>query len=443
MSSEQLSVNLDSVSKAYHIYRNPGDRLKQFLTPITARLIRQSRHCYYNEFWALRDISMTIRQGETLGLIGRNGSGKSTLLQVVCGIVTPTAGSVWTKGRIAALLELGSGFNPEFTGRENVRLNASIIGLADGEIDDRFDRILAFADIGDFIDQPVKTYSSGMYVRLAFSVIVNVDPDILVVDEALAVGDARFQAKCMHRIEAMRQAGTTILFVSHDVSSVRRICDRAAWLDGGKLRAIGDVIQVTGDYTEALFSDGAGGYPGAIAPREAMANGAINGVTTDPPVPLEGGYDAQPVTHWGSHLGAISIAGVYTTDGRRIDLVSVGDQIAICIRFRAPPGADMGHLGVAFSIKDLKGADLIVSTTYDNQEQRFRDGADEYTVRFLFRNPLTTGHYLLVAAIEDRRSPQIHYYEYLEGAHYFQSYSRTDLFGMFHPDIQQIVEVGA
>jgi lipopolysaccharide transport system ATP-binding protein len=441
MSSEQLSVDLGLVSKAYHIYRNPGDRLKQFLSPITARLMRRKTHCYYNEFWALRDVSMAIRQGVTLGLIGRNGSGKSTLLQIVCGIVTPTSGSVWTKGRIAALLELGSGFNPEFTGRENVRLNASIIGLADGEIDDRFDRILAFADIGDFIDQPVKTYSSGMYVRLAFSVIVNVDPDILVVDEALAVGDARFQAKCMHRIEAMRHAGTTILFVSHDVSSVRRICDRAAWLDQGKLRAIGDVVQVTGDYTEALFSDGAAEYPRAAAPREAKVDGGT--MTTDLQVPMEGGYDAQPVTHWGSHVGAISIAGVYATDGRRADLVSVGDQIAVCIRFRAPHEADREHLGVAFSIKDLKGGDLIVSTTYDHQEQGFRGGADEYTVRFLFRNPLTSGRYLLVAAIEDRSSPQIHYYEYLEGAHYFQSYSRSDLFGMFHPDIQQVVEVGA
>jgi lipopolysaccharide transport system ATP-binding protein len=197
---------------------------------------------------------------------------------------------------------------------------------------------------------------------------------------------------------------------------------------------------VTGEYTEALFSDDAAGYPGAGALKEVEAQGTTQEVSADLPVLVEGGYDSQPVTHWGSHVGAISIAGVYAADGRRADLVTVGDPIAVYIRFRVPRGADRGHLGVAFSIKDLKGGDLIVSTTYDHREQGFRSGPDDYTVRFQFRNPLATGRYLLVAAIEDRSSPQIHYYEYIEGAHYFQSYSKTDLFGMFHPEIQQAVE---
>ena len=438
------SIELDSVGKAYHIYANPGDRLKQFVLPTFDRLIGRPARAWFRTFWALRDVSLSVAPGETLGLVGPNGSGKSTLLQIICGIVTPTTGRAKTRGRVAALLELGSGFNPEFTGRENVRLNASILGLSDAEIDERFDRIIAFADIGEFLDQPVKTYSSGMYVRLAFSVIVNVDPDILVVDEALAVGDARFQAKCMNRIDALRQDGTTIMFVSHDVAAVRRICERAAWLDNGRLRSLGDVFRVTSDYTESLFS---GGLPEAPAPASDSTHGAeTSQVGYEAPERLpastEGGYDPKPVTHWGSDVGAIAAAGIYDEHGKRTDLVEVGDPVVVYIRFRVPGGADRRHLGVAISIKDSKGGDLIVSTTYDRGGEPFKDGADSYIVCFRFRNPLATGRYLLVAALEDRSASQIHYFEYLEGAHYFQSYSKTDLFGMFHPEIQQLIEVG-
>lgn len=432
---KQPVIEVQSVSKAYFIYDRPGDRLKQFLMPRLDQAAGRTPRRYYREFWALRNLSLEVARGETLGVIGRNGSGKSTLLQIVCGIVTPTQGVVQTRGRVSALLELGSGFNPEFTGRENVRLNASILGLAEEEIDQRFDAILAFADIGDFLDQPVKTYSSGMYVRLAFSVIVNVDPDILVVDEALAVGDARFQAKCMNRIDNLRQEGTSILFVSHDIGAVRRICDRAAWLDGGRLRGLGEVHQVTGDYTEALFTEDAGLPP---APAPAKTSPATEAQQEELQVLPR--FDVQPVTHWGSHVGCITFASVCDTKGERKDLVTVGDEIVITIDFRVPSGASRRNLGVAFSIKDLKGADLIVSTTLNGGKLNFLDGANSYLVRFHFRNPLATGRYLLVAALEDRTSSEIHYYEYLEGAHFFQSYSRTELFGMFHPEIHQDLE---
>ncbi len=202
MSSDDIAIRVTNLSKSYQIYETPRDRLKQFVLPRLQRIAGQAPRQYYREFRALNNVSFDVRKGETVGIIGRNGSGKSTLLQIICGTLTPTGGTVETRGRIAALLELGSGFNPDFTGRENVYLNASVLGLPQEEIETRFDDIAAFADIGDFIDQPVKTYSSGMIVRLAFAVAINVDPDILVIDEALSVGDELFQRKCFSRIEA-------------------------------------------------------------------------------------------------------------------------------------------------------------------------------------------------------------------------------------------------
>jgi len=234
MSSKSMSIRISNISKCYQIYERPIDRLKQFLVPRLQALLDLKPNAFYKEFWALQDINFEIQKGETIGVIGRNGSGKSTLLQIICGTLTPTSGEIETNGRVAALLELGSGFNPEFSGRENVYLNASILGLTREEIDARFDDIVAFADIGDFIEQPVKTYSSGMYVRLAFAVAISVDPDILIVDEALAVGDASFQAKCMQKFEEFRQKGTTILLVTHDLGAVLQFSDRCILLDQGK-----------------------------------------------------------------------------------------------------------------------------------------------------------------------------------------------------------------
>jgi lipopolysaccharide transport system ATP-binding protein len=235
--NSDIAIHVQNLSKCYQIYDNPGDRLKQFLYPRIKRILGKTHIPYFREFWALQDISFEVKRGETIGIIGRNGSGKSTLLQIICGTLTPTGGVVQTNGRIAALLELGSGFNPEFTGRENVYLNAAVLGLTKEEVDARFDMIAAFADIGEFIDQPVKIYSSGMYVKLAFAVIAHVDADILVVDEALAVGDAVFIQKCMRFIRAFQARGT-LLFVSHDTASVQNLCKSAIWLGNGKIRQI-------------------------------------------------------------------------------------------------------------------------------------------------------------------------------------------------------------
>lgn len=252
--SSDIALKVDNLSKCYHIYETPRDRLFQ--------LFFGSRRQYYKEFWALKSLSFTIRKGETVGFIGKNGSGKSTLLQLICGTLNPSSGSVHKQGRIAALLELGSGFNPEFTGRENVYLNAEMLGLKKNEIDQRFNDIVNFADIGDFIEQPVKTYSSGMYVRLAFAVVAHVDADILVIDEALAVGDALFTQKCMRFLRDFQKEGT-VLFVSHDMGALHSLCQKAYWLDKGKLKASGTPKDVSAAYLAAIYEEQQG--PSAVS----------------------------------------------------------------------------------------------------------------------------------------------------------------------------------
>jgi lipopolysaccharide transport system ATP-binding protein len=254
MSSDDIAIRVSNLSKTYLIYEAPRDRLKQFVLPRLQRMAGKAPKQYYREFHALIDVSFEVRKSEVVGIVGRNGSGKSTLLQIICGTLTPTGGTVETTGRIAALLELGSGFNPDFTGRENVYLNAAVLGLSQAEIEVRFDDIAAFADIGDFIDQPVKTYSSGMVVRLAFAVAINVDPEIMIIDEALAVGDELFQRKCFSRIEAIRAAGATILFVSHAGSTIVELCDRAVLMDAGERLATGLPKQIVGRYQKLLYA---------------------------------------------------------------------------------------------------------------------------------------------------------------------------------------------
>lgn len=237
MSSDAIAVRVAHLRKCYEIYDSPRDRLRQFVWPRVRRWLGMPPRKYFRDFWALKDVSFEIRRGETVAIVGKNGSGKSTLLQIICGTLSPSGGDVQLHGRVAALLELGSGFNPEFSGRENVYMNAAVLGLAREEIDAKLPQILEFADIGEFIDQPVKTYSSGMYVRLAFSVAIHVEPDILVVDEALSVGDIRFQSKCLRAIESIKQRGAAVLFVTHSPGQVEALCSRAIWLNDGVVKA--------------------------------------------------------------------------------------------------------------------------------------------------------------------------------------------------------------
>lgn len=245
MSSNPV-IQVGRVSKCYQIYNQPIDRIKQGLW-------RGRR--FFREFWALSDVSFDVFPGESVGIIGQNGSGKSTLLEIISGTLSPTVGSVTVTGRVAALLELGAGFNAEFTGKENVYMNAAIMGLSQSEIDARYDGILRFSEIEDFIDQPVRTYSSGMYVRLAFSVAINMDPDVLVIDEALSVGDAGFQRKCFRKFHELREKGKTILFVTHSTELIRAHCDKAMFLDRGMLREIGNPRTVVHSYLTLLFGN--------------------------------------------------------------------------------------------------------------------------------------------------------------------------------------------
>lgn len=253
MLSKENALEIIDVSKCYQIYDNPLRRLKQFIVPSLERKLGKVPRVYHEEFWALQDITFNLPKGETVGIVGRNGSGKSTLLQIIAGTLSPTHGAVEVRGRVAALLELGAGFNGEFTGRENVYLNGALLGLTKEEIDNKLDDILSFADIGHFINAPVKSYSSGMMVRLAFAVQAQIDPDVLIVDEALAVGDAKFQAKCFARLRQLKNNGTSILFVSHATEQIITHCDKAILLNDGVIVDNGAPKNIINKYLDLLF----------------------------------------------------------------------------------------------------------------------------------------------------------------------------------------------
>lgn len=445
MSSNQV-ITVENLSKCYQIYEKPRDRLMQMLA--------RGRHQYYREFWALQNVSFSIGRGETVGIIGRNGSGKSTLLQMICGTVSPTTGSITTNGRIAALLELGAGFNIEFTGRENVLLNAAILGFPQASMEERMGEVLAFSELGDFLDQPVKTYSSGMYARLAFSIAIHVDPEILIIDETLAVGDARFTAKCMRKIKDIQNRGTAILFVSHDVGSVRTLCQRAIWLDSGKLVEDGEVFPVTGRYMAFMFKDEppeqgalqqditANQYPSEPTSTSFSSEKSSDAAMEPPHTPdtsASDGTEAGPVTHWGSRKGIISSAYICDKHGKRQSVLKWGETVNVVIEARLPLDFSRENLSFAFSIKDLKGTDLIVSTTHDYQVIEI-PATETTKITFSFVNSLVTGKYLLVAAVENRQYHDIHYYEYIEGVQYFASLSDQRFFGIFQPSVLQTIE---
>jgi homopolymeric O-antigen transport system ATP-binding protein len=312
------AVEFDSVSKSYAIYDKPGDRLKELLTA--------GRRRFHRDFWALRELSFSIRRGEVFCIVGENGSGKSTALQIVAGIMQPSSGTASAEGRVSALLELGAGFNPEFSGRDNVYLNASILGLSKGGIDRRYRQIEEFAGIGDFINQPVKTYSSGMVVRLAFAVAINVDPEILLVDEALAVGDTWFRHRCMRKVHELRARGITIVFVSHAVADVKAIGDRVLWLEHGRAMGIGD--------TDTVLS----AYLAATADKEGKAelqmHPAASG-TTEVPSPVTV-YSIPNVDHrHGDGRAEVLGIAILNEYGEAVHLMMPGNRVVIRISLRA------------------------------------------------------------------------------------------------------------
>lgn len=388
--SSKIAVRIENLSKCYHIYDAPQDRLKQFLMPRLRKLFGLAPRNYFREFWSLRDVSFEVERGEVIGIIGRNGSGKSTLLQLICGTLSPTSGTVQTHGRIAALLELGSGFNPEFTGRENVYLNAAILGLSKEETDRKYDEILAFADIGDFIGQPVKTYSSGMAVRLAFAVASSVDPDILIVDEALAVGDAAFQAKCFRRFNDLRARGVTVLLVTHDIGAVVQLCDRAFVLHQGKMVASGSPKHMADEYRRRCAeADGAGRI-------QVLNVGGSAGEKNESHV-LQWMQKSLGTQEYGDGYATIEEFALLDDQGNPAWKIMSGELVTLrtVIRFHHKCEAPI----MAFGIRDLAGQELCgTNSWFEDCDIGSADVGRQVEMEFRFSLPLQAGGYNLSLA---------------------------------------------
>lgn len=404
---EDAIIAVDRVHKSFPVYSKPHHRLMQMLMP-------ESSQRWYQEFHALKGVDFQIAKGQTVGIVGRNGSGKSTLLQVICGTLTPTSGEANVRGRIAALLELGAGFNPDFTGRENVYLNATVLGLTRREVDERFDEIAAFADIGEFIEQPVKTYSSGMYVRLAFAVAIHVKPDILVVDEALAVGDEAFQRKCFARIEAIREAGATVLFVSHSAGTVIDLCDRAILLDGGEVIADGHPKQVIGLYQKLLYapSDRVAELREQIRTNPEAALAGVGGASsqgesaTGEPSRAVGGIEPYldeemcPTSTIAYDRRGARISGtrLYTLDGRPVNVVVAGREYLYGYRVDFEGAAAGVRYGMM--MRTVTGIEICGAATATPENAiPVVAGGSAVEVRFRFRCLLAPGVYFLNAGV--------------------------------------------
>ena len=411
---DEISVRVSSVSKRYEIYDKPQHRLWQGLL--------RGRKQFYREFWALKDVSFEVRKGETLGIIGRNGSGKSTLLQIICGTLVPSSGHVEINGRIAALLELGTGFNPEFSGRENVYLNASLLGLAKQEIDERYGEIIEFADIGDFIDQPVKTYSSGMLVRLAFAVAASVDPEVLVVDEAIAVGDIKFQAKCFRRFETLVARGTTILFVTHSTEQIVRHCTRACLLEAGAVLLIGSPRDVSNTYLDLMF----GSERQILDMPESQTTGLFDQSTTALQQFTESGENFQQRQgynkeeyRWGNGKARIVDFYISSGSGPHSCVFRTFDEIRLSMKVVFYESVEKPILGL--SLKSPDGVTIFGNNSRDWQPQSAFapvKAGDIVIASFEFRLYLNSGDYLLSIGVAtdvngeiiplDRRYDAIH-----------------------------------
>jgi lipopolysaccharide transport system ATP-binding protein len=394
MSSNDIAIRVQNLSKCFEIYASPRDRLKQFIMPRIRRFAGKAHTQYYREFWALKDVSFEIKKGETVGIIGRNGSGKSTLLQMICGTLTPTNGSIETNGRIAALLELGSGFNPEFTGRENVYMNAAVLGLTNDEIDARFDDIAAFADIGDFIEQPVKTYSSGMFVRLAFAIQANVDPEILIVDEALAVGDVFFVHRCMSRFHELKNRGTTILLVSHDSTAIKTLCDSAIWLKNGRMKKIGNADVVV----DAYLADDYEFQTGIIACNGTSSDKKIDIITAPSYQPL------TPTSRQGNGVLVVEGGALLNSDKSQADQISPNHPISLVLSLKNHALPSGSALIVGYALRNIRGIDIASNNNeIEGAEIVAPEQGCSLNVEIIFKLPyLHPGQYAISISVGSR-----------------------------------------
>ena len=376
-----IAITIKDVGKAYWMYQRPLDRLKQLLFP---------RRKYHTEVQAVKGASLTIQKGETVGLVGRNGSGKSTLLQMVCGTLQPTKGTITTQGRISALLELGAGFDPELSGKENVFLNASILGLNSQEIKEKYNEILNFAGIGEAIHQPIKTYSSGMAVRLAFAIAVAIDPDILVVDEALAVGDEAFQRKCYARIRDIQQRGGTILLVSHAAGTIMELCNRVVLMEKGEVKAVGQPRIILNLYHKLIY---------APKEKEAEILSSLVSQVVSMEARVDSGFDAdmqpQSRVEYESHGALIQNPRIENAEGEKVNLLKRGEVYRYC--FEVDIHIDVKQVRCGMMIKTLSGLELGGSSTASMFEQGIAQAkaGQKLKVQFAFRADVFPGVYFL------------------------------------------------
>lgn len=449
MSSSEIAISVQGLSKRYEIYTKPSDRLKQFIFPFFKKIIRGEQKQYFKEFWALKDVSFEVKRGETVGIIGRNGSGKSTLLQMICGTLTPTNGSIQTHGRVAALLELGSGFNPEFTGRENIYMNAAVLGLTAHEIDQRFDNIIDFADIGDFVEQPVKTYSSGMMVRLAFAVIAHVDADILVIDEALSVGDAFFAQKCMRFLRKFMETGT-VLFVSHDTGAVVNLCSKAILLKQGQLIDIGTPKEVSENYLASLCE----------------VNQKIDGIQIDDNLPFKESQKSNliyrdmredfirnskfrndiEIFQFKSHdngfgTGIAQIESVRLLDQSGVPLTWIIGGEDVILEISASTSTDLFQPIIGFDFKDRLGQTVFGDNTYlTHINKKFSVIANDIvSARFHFQLPvLPTGDYSFSVAIAEGTQQSHVQHHWMNDALIIKVHASSAFFGLIGVPMKNI-----
>ncbi|NMF62351.1 ABC transporter ATP-binding protein [Brasilonema octagenarum] len=400
---EEIAISLKNVSKCYKRYTRPVDRLKEILLP--GKSMAQ-------EFWALRHINLEISKGETLGIIGQNGSGKSTMLQIIARTLTPTTGDVQVDGRISALLELGSGFNPEFTGRQNVFFNGRLLGLSQKEIEEKFDEIAGFADIGDFIEQPVKTYSSGMFVRLAFAVGVSVNPDILIVDEALAVGDIYFQQKCFERIRELRDLGITFLFVSHDPTAVYKLCHRAVLMEAGQLVLDAKPRQVIDLYQAKLLKK-LDLQPDAVKIK-ILDDSDSETILHEKDSPLVK-TDLEEVVISSPEVN-IKFIKFLDESEQEIEAIISDNELQLCIGLLFFKSFEDPHIG--FKIRERTGEVVFETNTFCMGQKLGQVEPDNFVeIRFKFHLPLSEGEYTITVGVADSGFAQSSFKKTLVYAH--------------------------
>lgn len=418
---KEIVIRADHLTKAYKIYGKRKDMVKEAFS--------LSRKKYHNLYYSLSDVSFEIERGEMLGIIGENGAGKSTLLKLLTGVTKPTEGSVAIQGKIAALLELGAGFNPNYTGMENIYLNGTMMGFTQKEMEARVDQIVAFADIGEFINQPVKNYSSGMFARLAFAVAINVEPEVLIVDEALSVGDIFFQNKCFRKIEELKEKGVTILYVSHDLASVKEMCDRVLWLEKGKVKMFGDCVEVCNEYSNALLRNKDEIYENTTQKeaKDAYETREIDYVEV---IPIQ--YTNDSIV-----CDDVIIKSCYlqNANGDITSNFKQGELCKLCVIFDSKIEMQKGIVG--FSIATVKGVWVVNANTLINgPKKHFKIEANQqYKVEFVFQVPkISQGDYVFEVALCDGEMQNYKTYVWLYNVLYMTIESEQKQYALLNVD---------